>query len=330
MGESQSYLKDVVTMRMIAMTAAFMAMVFLSTSLFYIALVSSTGFFNIGEAFVYLAALIGGPIVGALAGGIGAAMADMVLGYGYFAPGTLVFKGLEGFAAGFFYQKGQQINQKIRYIILTAITIFLLAFSLFVITPELQLFVINTIKSLFDIPTELEEARVLIEEAVKKSQGLSTIQGAFVVFIPNFSETQNLEFELPGFFNIKFPIPFGITQEEVPYEFPGLIIVMVVLLLIAIMWIIELRMGEKGQMILSCLLAGPIIVVGYFLYEILILGVPFGGALSEIPFNIAQVVFGILIAVPIISYLRELGIILSEKKGPSSKEQQTKTVDSSE
>jgi len=319
MVDSQFSVKEAVTMREIAMTAAFIAMVFLSTSLFYIALVSSTGFFNIGEAFVYLAALIGGPIIGALAGGIGAAMADMVLGYGYFAPGTLIFKGLEGFAAGFFYQKGQQISQRIRYIILATITIFLIAFSIFVITPELQLFVINLIKSSFAITPELEAA-----------EGSSTIQGAFIIFFPNFTETQNLVFELPGFFNFNFPIPFKIAQEEVQFEFPGIIILLVVLLLIAIMWYIELRVGEKGQMILSCLLAGPIIVIGYFMYEIFILGVPFGGALSEIPFNIAQVVFGISIAIPIISYLRELGILYSKKEAPSTKEHQVKTSNSAE
>jgi len=275
MSDSQISKKEVVTMREIAMAAAFIAMVFLSTSLFYIALVSSTGFFNIGEAFVYLAALIGGPIVGALAGGIGAAMADMVLGYGYFAPGTLVFKGLEGFAAGFFYQKGQQISQRIRYIILSVLSIFLIAFSIFVITPEIQLLIIDLIGSVFDLPPELESA-----------QGSSTIQGAFSIF----------------------------GQEEVSFELPGLVILLVVLLLIAIIWYIELRAGEKGQMILSCLLAGPIIVVGYFLYEIFILGLPLGGALFEIPFNIAQVVFGIVIAVPIISYLKELGAIRSKEK----------------
>lgn len=320
MSDSEFSIKEVVTMREIAMTAVFIAMVFLSTSLFYIALVSSTGFFNIGESFVYLAALIGGPIVGVLAGGIGSAIADMVLGYGYFAPGTLVFKGLEGFTAGFFYQKGQQISQRIRYIILAAITIFLIVFGVFVITPELQLLVINLLESFFDIPTELEEV-----------QGSSTIQGAFVIFIPNFNETQNLVFELPRFFRLEFPLPFKIAQEEVPFEFPGIIILLAVLILVTIIWYIELRMGEKGQMILSCLLAGPIIVVGYFLYELFILEVPFGGALSEIPFNIAQVVFGILIAVPIISYLKELGIIhIEEKEVLLSKEQQEEPLNTSE
>ena len=285
MVDSEFTLGEVVKMREIALTAAFMAMVFLSTSLFYIALVSSTGFFNIGEAFIYLAALIGGPIVGALAGGIGAAMADMILGYGVFAPGTLIFKGMEGFAVGFLYQRGRKISQKIRYFILITITLFLLAFSLFVTTPWLQRALLNP----------------LLAEDI---QGSSIIQGAFIIF--------------------GFSLEKGITQQELAFEFPGILIVLVALLLIAVIWFVELRMGEKGQMVLSCLLAGPIIVVGYFLYEIFFLSVPLGGAISEIPFNIAQVVFGILIAVPIVSYLRELGIIPTVEETPSSKEREIK------
>ncbi|MFX1282733.1 MAG: ECF transporter S component [Promethearchaeota archaeon] len=268
---SQTSFKDVVTVREIALIASFMAMVFLSTSLFYIALVSSTGFFNIGEAFVYLAALVGGPIVGALAGGFGSAMADMVLGYGMFAPGTLVFKGMEGFTVGFLYHKGKDINQKVRYLVLVFISVFLICFVVFVTTPWLQRALLNP----------------FLNEDI---QGSSTIQGAFIIF--------------------GFSLEHGITQQELPFEFPGFLLVLVVVLLIALIWFVELRMGEKGKMVLSCLLAGPIIVVGYFLYEVFILSVPFGGALSEIPFNIAQVVFGIVIAVPIYYNLKELGIKL--------------------
>lgn len=268
-------------MREIAMAAAFIAMVFLSTSLFYIALISSTGFFNIGEAFIYLAALIGGPIVGALAGGIGAAMADMVLGYGVYAPGTLIFKGLEGFTVGFLYQTGRRIDQKIRLVIISAITLFLLAFSIYITTPAL-----NGIAD-----SSVIQIRIRILD--------------FSLIIPHI--LGSLED----------------TYKYLEFEIHGLFIIAVALLFSAIIWFIELRMGEKGQMVLSCLLAGPIIVIGYFLYQIMLLEVPFAGALSEVPFNIAQVVFGIVIAVPIVSYLREFGIIPPVKELPSSKEKVT-------
>jgi uncharacterized membrane protein len=58
------------------------------------------GFFNLGDAVVTTTAFIFGPVVGAVAGGVGSSLADILLGYGAFAPYTLVIKGLEGFVVG--------------------------------------------------------------------------------------------------------------------------------------------------------------------------------------------------------------------------------------
>ncbi len=256
------------TMKEVAFTASFTAMVFLSTTLFYIALISSTGFFNIGEAFVYLAALLGGPIVGMIAGGLGAAMADMVLGYGVYAPATLILKGMEGFVAGFIYTKGSQISKNARYGLLVLVTIILISFSVFVTTPAL-----NRIPDSSTIQINL---RVLDIETILKNLSDPFIEEAY---------------------------------EELVFVIPGIVVVLFALVISAIIWYIELKWEEKGEMVLACLLAGPIIVVGYFLYQVLVLQVPFGGALSEVPFNIAQVIFGIVISVPIVSYLKEIGII---------------------
>ncbi|PWI47724.1 hypothetical protein CEE45_10100 [Candidatus Heimdallarchaeota archaeon B3_Heim] len=278
----QSTEKDVQISRQIALIAAFTAIVFLSTSLFYIPLISSTGFFNLGEAFIYLAAIIGGPIVGAIAGGLGAAMADMVLGYGYFAPATLVLKGLEGFAVGFLFRKSRNIDRNIRYILLGTISLFLIGFSAYVTTP-----------------------------ALNGVEGSSIIQITFRLLDPSLIPQHLLD-----------PTIEDVYQTLV-IDIPGILILATALLICLIMWFIELRMGEKGQMILSCLLAGPIIVVGYFLYEIFILtlspdpAVAFQLAVTEVPFNIAQVVFGTSIAIPIVSYLQELGILQDERVPPS-------------
>lgn len=51
----------------------------------------------IAEVFVAVAF---GPVVGAVAAGIGAAIADLVLGYGSFAPLTLIAHGLLGYLVG--------------------------------------------------------------------------------------------------------------------------------------------------------------------------------------------------------------------------------------
>ena len=53
-----------------------------------------TGYVNLGDAIVLLAGFTLGPAYGFVAGGLGPAMADLLLGYGMYAPGTFVIKGL--------------------------------------------------------------------------------------------------------------------------------------------------------------------------------------------------------------------------------------------
>jgi uncharacterized membrane protein len=85
----------------LTVAAVFAALVFAITSQIPpIPIPSTSGYFNIGETTVYVAALVFGPIVGALAGGIGSALSDIYLGYALFAPGTLVIKGVEGLIVG--------------------------------------------------------------------------------------------------------------------------------------------------------------------------------------------------------------------------------------
>jgi len=57
------------------------------------------GYFNFGDVVIVFAALLGGSKSGALAGGIGSALADLI-GFPIFAPITLVAKGLLGLLAG--------------------------------------------------------------------------------------------------------------------------------------------------------------------------------------------------------------------------------------
>ncbi|HUW89309.1 MAG TPA: ECF transporter S component [Candidatus Nanopelagicaceae bacterium] len=61
---------------------------------------ATNGFINIGDAVVMITALIFGPIIGGIAGGVGSSLADLFLGYAIYAPATLVIKGLEGFFVG--------------------------------------------------------------------------------------------------------------------------------------------------------------------------------------------------------------------------------------
>ncbi len=90
---------------LISYSALMTTLVFISTVVISVYIQATAGFFNIGEFGVYLAALTGGPIVGAIAGGIGSALADIYLGYTHYAPISLVVKGLEGFIVGLLVQR---------------------------------------------------------------------------------------------------------------------------------------------------------------------------------------------------------------------------------
>ena len=57
------------------------------------------GFVNLGDCFVLLSGWLLGPWWGGAAGGIGSMLADLVLGYGHYAPGTLVIKALDAIVA---------------------------------------------------------------------------------------------------------------------------------------------------------------------------------------------------------------------------------------
>lgn len=81
----------------LVMAALFAALVFVGT--FYLHVTLPYGYFNFGDAFLLLAAWIVGGWYGAAAGGIGAAAADLALGYTVYAPVTLVLKALMALAA---------------------------------------------------------------------------------------------------------------------------------------------------------------------------------------------------------------------------------------
>ena len=86
----------------IVFTALFMALCCAAT-LISIPSPASTGYLNLGDCFVILSGWILGPIYGFLAGGIGSAISDLVLGYAVYAPATLVIKGLMAVVSCFIF-----------------------------------------------------------------------------------------------------------------------------------------------------------------------------------------------------------------------------------
>lgn len=116
----------------LSMAAIFTAFVAVSTMSFTLYIPATRGYFNLGEAFVYISAILGGPIVGMIAGGLGSAFADVALGYAPYAPGTLIIKGLEGLVVGYivrkYYKRASATLWRITGIILSIAVSLLLAF----------------------------------------------------------------------------------------------------------------------------------------------------------------------------------------------------------
>jgi uncharacterized membrane protein len=106
----------------IAVAAVFAALVFVATYSFAISIPATSGYFNLGETIIYVAALIFGPLAGALSGGIGAMIADALLAP-QFAPGTLIIKGLEGAIVGLLNQKLKRYTSSLSLIATISIII---------------------------------------------------------------------------------------------------------------------------------------------------------------------------------------------------------------
>jgi uncharacterized membrane protein len=64
----------------------------------------TNGYINLGDCFVLLSAWLLSPAYAAAAAGLGAAIADLSMGYAYFAPATLVIKALMGCTAALIYR----------------------------------------------------------------------------------------------------------------------------------------------------------------------------------------------------------------------------------
>jgi uncharacterized membrane protein len=94
----------------LALGAIFAALVCVTTLVFTLSVPATSGYFNVGETVIYVAALLFGPIVGAFAGGVGAAIADMLVAP-RFALGTLFVKGCEGTIVGFLNGKFRQTSK---------------------------------------------------------------------------------------------------------------------------------------------------------------------------------------------------------------------------
>src|SRR5207247_8423260 len=110
---------------------------------------------------------------------------------------------------------------------------------------------------------------------------------------------------------ISLGIPNYTTQPTLTFDVPPAfwvgLAVAVLVLIVAIGFSVEQRVGWLS---LSVLLGGSEMVLGYFLYETLVLGQ--AGATAEVPFNIAQAVIGLIVSIPLV---RSIKRVISNRGG---------------
>ena len=94
---------------------------------------SGYGYVNLGDAGVYLCAFLLPGGFGALAAGLGAALADLILGWATYAPATFLIKGLTALLAGLLLRRGKRGSLPLSLLccLLVPLGYFLLEYALF-------------------------------------------------------------------------------------------------------------------------------------------------------------------------------------------------------
>jgi uncharacterized membrane protein len=76
------------------------ALACIATMVFMFPIPATSGYFNFGDAIVMITAFTFGPVIGAIAGGLGSGLADLLSGWYNWVIFTAVIKGAEGYIAG--------------------------------------------------------------------------------------------------------------------------------------------------------------------------------------------------------------------------------------
>lgn len=116
--------------RTLTFTALMTAFVFITTSVIKIPIPFTNGYIHAGDTAIFLGGILLGPVHGALAAGIGSAMADLLGGYAHWALPTLLIKGFMGLIVGYF--SSEKRNQK--RVLLSASLVWITSLSAFIYT----------------------------------------------------------------------------------------------------------------------------------------------------------------------------------------------------
>ncbi|MHC9541548.1 MAG: ECF transporter S component [Vulcanimicrobiota bacterium] len=103
------------SLREIALCALLISLVAIITLIVRIPTPVTGGYVNLGDVIIIAGSFLLGSVRGFLIGGFGSAVADIIGGHVWFAPGTLLIKGLEGYLAGFV---GKDLNKRNRPVLM--------------------------------------------------------------------------------------------------------------------------------------------------------------------------------------------------------------------
>lgn len=92
--------------RTLIISSMLTALVFVVTFLLPIPVSSKGAYINLGDSIIYCAGMLVGAPWAAAASGIGSALSDWALGYTFYAPASLIIKGLMGFVCATLIKKG--------------------------------------------------------------------------------------------------------------------------------------------------------------------------------------------------------------------------------
>ncbi len=97
-------MKNRISIRKLIITAMFAAIVCVATMIIKVPVPATNGYIHMGDCAVILSGWMLGGAFGAAAAGIGSALADLLLAYAVYAPGTFVIKALTALTAVVFYK----------------------------------------------------------------------------------------------------------------------------------------------------------------------------------------------------------------------------------
>lgn len=92
----------------IVMTGLMMCLVTVSTMFIKMPVIATQGYVHLGDSMIFLSILILGRKNGTIAAGVGSAMGDILGGYAFWAPWTLIIKSLMAFIMGTFIDSAEK------------------------------------------------------------------------------------------------------------------------------------------------------------------------------------------------------------------------------